>query len=123
MSKCRVVWNKIPEIRKRLPREVDEAVDDVANSIGDGIREIAWHDTGIAISTTKSVTNGRQMHSRVGIGTDRKAFYVIFQEFGAYNTWAHRRLGPDPRVQPVAHQHEPMLARRVGEAVQIAASV
>jgi hypothetical protein len=124
MGRCVVVYNHIPVIIKRLPVMVDDAVDDTAKAIGDGIRDVAWHRTGLAISTTRSKTNGRRMHSQVGIGYHQgPAFYVIFQEFGAYNTWAGRRLGPDPRVTPVAHQHEPMLRNEVAEAVRGACSV
>lgn len=119
MSRCRVVKNNLPRLIKAMPRAVDGAVDDTTRSLGDVIRATAWKRSGIAVSTTKEVTNGPRMRSRVGIGEPRgRGFYVIFQEYGAYNTWKGQRLGPDPRVAPAAHMHEPILAEQVSHAVR-----
>lgn len=115
--RVRVIRNDLPRIVREMPVAVDGAVDDTANAIADTIRATAWRDTGVVISTTVGKTEGRPMHSEVGVGqVGGRGFYVKFLEFGT------TKMGARPRVQPAAHAAEPLLAVNVSTAIRRLAS-
>lgn len=116
MGRVVVKSNRLPEVIRRLPEEMDQAVDETCESMEDAIRAGAWRDSGVAVSTTKAETAGTPMHSTVGIGHDKgRGFYVIFHEFGT------RKMGARPIVGPIAQAHEPILSRNAAQAVERAA--
>lgn len=115
--RVRVIRNDLPRIIREMPTEVDKAVDETAEHIATTIRATAWRDTGVVISTTVGKTQGRLMHSEVGVGqVGGRGFYVKFLEFGT------TKMRARPRVQPAAHAAEPLLAVNVTTAIRRLAS-
>lgn len=115
MGRVRVIRNDLPRIIRRLPQAADEAVDDTAVALERSIEGSMWHDTGVALRTTRSKTQGRLMHSEVGVGVvNGPGFYVRYHEYGT------TKLAARPVVRPAAHAHEPVLSanmqRKIREA-------
>lgn len=112
MGRVRVVSNRLPQVIRDLPVQVDQAVDDTARSLETMIEANAWKDTGEVITTTRSETGG-SMRSTVGVGFLRgSGFYALFLERGT------SKMAARPVVVPAAHLHEPVLTVEVATGVR-----
>lgn len=96
----RVKYNHLAAVAKALPREMDDGVKEVADSMVRELKATLWVDSG----TIRRVTTERNqgpLHAEVAIGWYLgHGFYSGFQEFGT------RRQAARPIVTPTAHRHE-----------------
>lgn len=109
--------NKLPIIIGRLPRAIDDEVDEAGEDLAAVLKGILWVDTGMIRRVTTNHPPGAN-HTEVQIGFYRgHGFYSGFQEFGT------RRQLARPIVVPTAHIFEPTYASNMGRAVRRACAV
>lgn len=110
----RVRSNHLGAVGKRMPRELDEGVVEVADSMTRKLKATLWFDSGMIrrVTTEKDI---RPLHAEVWVGYYLgHGFYSGFQEFGvaAYHRPAR------PIVTPTAHQHERQYKMEMAERVR-----
>ena len=110
----RVRSNHLGAIGRKMPRELEGGVEEVADAMVRKLKATLWVDTGmIRRVTTEKET--RSLHAEVWVGyLYGHGFYSGFQEFGvaAYNRPAR------PIVTPTAHQHERQYRLEMAERVK-----
>jgi hypothetical protein len=114
MAGWRVRSNHLGAIGKKMPRELDDGVDEVAEAMVRQLKATLWVDSGMIrrVTTEKS---GQPLHSEVQVGWYRwRGFYSGFQEFGV----ASRGIPARPIVTPTAHQHERQYRLEMAERVR-----
>lgn len=112
MGRVTVKRNDLPEIIKKLPRAIDDAVDEQARVMAKEIQQVVWYRYGYIEQATQARTAG-EMHAEVWCGFNRSTgFYSRFQE------WGTRYQAARPIVGPNAHANEPVYAKRVADAVR-----
>lgn len=117
MAGWTVEFNHLPKIIGRLPKAIDEEVDDAGEDLAAMLKGILWIDTGLLRRVTTNHPPGTN-HTEVQIGYYRgHGFYSGFQEFGT------RRQVARPIVVPSAHAFEPVYASNMGRAVRRACDV
>lgn len=117
MAGWRVNYNHLPKIIVRLPKAIDEEVDEAAIDLAVTLKGILWVDTTLLRRVTTDHPPGNN-HAEVHVGYYRgHGFYSGFQEFGTIRQVAR------PIVVPTAHQFEPVYASNMGRAVKKACDV
>ena len=108
----RVKRNDLPTIIVRLPREVDDSVQEFADDLATAIEDRVWVDTGMIRRNTEVYEQG-EYFAAIGVGWYLgQGFYSGFQEFGTVHQ------GARPVVVPVAHESEPVFANYVEKAIK-----
>jgi hypothetical protein len=108
----RIKRNDFPDIIRKMPKEIDQAVQDMADDLAIALADRVWVDTGV-VQRGIDVYERRDMHARVGVGWYlASGFYTGFQELGT------RRQAARPVVVPTAHEAEPIFAAYVEKAVK-----
>lgn len=117
MGGVRVKRNDFPKIIAKLPRAIDEEVDEAAIDLASVLKTILWVDTGKLRRVTTDHPPGR-FHSEVQVGYYLgHGFYSGFQEFGT------RKQAARPIVGPTAFEFEPIYAGNMSRAVKNACAV
>jgi len=109
-----VKYNNFGAIARRMPRELADGVDEVAESMVRELKTILWKDTGMIrrVTTERGLS---RMHAEVDVGWYLgQGFYSGFQEFGVP---AYGRP-PRPIVAPLAHQYERQYRLEMAEKVR-----
>lgn len=117
MGRVHVKYNHLPIIIARLPKAIEQEVDDSAEDLASALSTILWVDTGMIRRVTTDKPQG-EMHAEVWIGYNRgHGFYSRFQEWGTIKQAAR------PIVGPTAHTYEPIYASQMSRAVRKACQV
>ena len=117
MAGVRVKRNDFPKIIKKLPRAIDEEVDEGAADLSSALKSRLWVDTGLLRRVTTDHPPGR-FHAEVYVGYYLgHGFYSGFQECGT------RRQVARPIVVPTSFEFEPVYAGNMARAVRNACVV
>ena len=117
MAGLRVVRNDFGTIIDRLPKAIDQEVDDSAKDLAESLKLTLWIDTGLLRQVTTDHDDGTN-HAEVWVGYYLgKGFYSGFQEFGT------RKQAARPIVTPAAHAFEPIYAQNMSKAVEEACDI
>lgn len=117
MGRVTLRYNKLPIIIERLPKAIENEVDEAADDLAAVLKTILWVDTGMIRRVTTDKPQG-EMHAEVWIGYNRgHGFYSRFQEWGTV------KQGARPIVGPTAHSYEPVYANQMARAVRKACQV
>lgn len=110
----KVRYNRLGAIGKAMPRELQDGVDDVSDSMVRELKTTLWIRTG-KIRRVTTEHDQRKLHAEVWVGYYLgHGFYSGFQEFGV----ASRGIAPRPIVAPTAHVFEPKYALEMAEKVK-----
>ncbi len=112
MCRVRVIRNDIPEILRKLPRAVDDAVDAEARAMARVLSDRVWYRYGYVEQATVARTAGKN-HAEVWCGFNKSTGF-----YSRFNEWGTRYQAARPIVGPTAHEHEPIFARRMADAVR-----
>lgn len=114
MGGWRVKYNRLGHVGRAMPKEIDAAVVEVAESMTRRLKSTLWFDRGTIrrVTTEKDL---RSMHAEVWVGYYLgKGFYSGFQEFGV----ASRGIAPRPIVAPMAHAMERQYRLEMAESIR-----
>lgn len=109
----RVKMNRLGAVGRAMPRELDDGVQDVADSMVRELKTTLWVDSGVIRRVTTERGNGTGLHAEVDVGWYLgHGFYSGFQEFGT------RRQAARPIVTPTAHAYEVQYRLEMAEKVK-----
>jgi hypothetical protein len=119
MAGWRVKYNRLGLVVQRMPRQLADGQEEVADAMVRTLKGTLWKDTGLVRRVTDERNLGR-LHIEVMAGFYLgQGFYSGFQEFGV----ASRGLPARPIVVPTAHRMERQYRLEMGERVRKACDV
>lgn len=112
-----VRYNHLGTVGKRLPRKMDDTVQDAAEAMARELKSTLWFHSGM-IRRVTTERNQQPLHAEVWIGYYLgHGFYSGFQEMGTTRQVAR------PIVGPTAHRMEPQYRLEMAQAIREACDV
>jgi HK97 gp10 family phage protein len=115
MGQVRIVYSKLPDVARAIPREEENGIDQAAQELIDLLKSEIWRRHGYIAASIKDRSLDPLL-ADIWIGVVGEiGFYSGFQEFGTV------KQAPRPIVGPIAHQFEPRLVQIMSEHLREAA--
>ena len=112
----KIVYSKLPDVAKAIPKHEEKGIDDFARELIDALKGEVWKRHGYIGASIKDHSMDPLM-ADIWIGViGAIGFYSGFQELGTV------RQAPKPVVGPVAHMMEPRLVQIMSEHLRQAAN-